>query len=258
MRAEAYILRAAGAHLPVPLPVGDLQVLQVNEGRVLALLLHYLEGEAITIAQLTPDLMRKIGGFIARWHQVGTQILGQPTVLTRPRLDFEGLLGTQSIYQHEGERIYTDEQHALMQAAKEKVRAAMDARGADGFLLVHGDMLLDNLLLYEGEIRALDFEYCSFGYDLYDLTPLLWQLKPEPNYPVWEDALWEGYTTPRPLPYRHLLEAFIAARQVASMRWIAANQHNPAIGSEAPALLQRRAAELKTFLETGVLRRGAW
>jgi Ser/Thr protein kinase RdoA (MazF antagonist) len=268
LRSEAYILKAAGAHLPVPLPMGDVLVLDMDEGRVLALLLHYLEGEQITRAQLTPELMHKVGAFIARWHNVSTELitvlskginpLVQELDLHRPRLDFEGLLGTQSIYQHEGERIYTDEQHALMDAAKARVRAAMVARGANGLLLVHGDLLLDNLLLHNGEVRALDFEYCGFGYDLYDLTPLLWQLKPEPHYPVWEGALWAGYTSLRPLPYRHLLETFIVARQVASMRWIAANQHNPAIGSEAPALLQRRAAELKTFLETGVLKRGTW
>jgi Ser/Thr protein kinase RdoA (MazF antagonist) len=268
MRSEAHILKAAGTHLPVPLPMGDVQVLELDEGRVLALLLHYLEGEPITVAQLTPDLLYKIGAFIARWHNICAQLLNvsdkginplvQDSKLQRPRLDFEGLFGAQSIYQHEGERIYTDEQRTLMDTAKDKVRAAMDARGSNGLLLVHGDLLLDNLLLHNGEVRALDFEYCGFGYDLYDLTPLLWQLKPEPSYPAWEDALWAGYTALRPLPYRHLLETFIVARQVASMRWIAANQHNPAIGSEAPALLQRRAVELKTFLDTGVLKRGMW
>jgi Ser/Thr protein kinase RdoA (MazF antagonist) len=82
-------------------------------------------------------------------------------------------------------------------------------------------------------------------------------LKPLSNYKELEEALWQGYTSKRPLTNRHreLLEIFIAARQVASMRWVAANQHNPAYQGKVEAILQQRTAELAGFLETGILNR---
>ena len=118
-------------------------------------------------------------------------------------------------------------------------------------------MLLQNILFHEGEVRALDFEYCGWGYYLYDLTPLLWQLKPQSRYPELEQALWDGYTSIRPLSSRHreLLETFIAGRQVASMRWVAANRHNPAYQGKVEGILAQRTVELQGFLETGMLHR---
>ena len=118
-------------------------------------------------------------------------------------------------------------------------------------------LLLKNILFHEGEVRALDFEYCGWGYYLYDLTPLLWQLKPQNRYPQLEQALWDGYTSIRPLTQRHreLLETFIAGRQVASMRWIAANRQNPHVVGKVEAILTQRTAELQAFLETGKLNR---
>ena len=117
--------------------------------------------------------------------------------------------------------------------------------------------MLKNILFHENEVRALDFEYCGWGYYLYDLTPILWQLKPQARYPQLEQALWDGYTDIRPISKRHreLLETFIAGRQVASMRWIAANQQNPYVAGKVESILTKRTAELAAFLETGELKR---
>src|SRR5690606_19497410 len=112
--------------------------------------------------------------------------------------------------------VFTNEQFTVMNSITEKVKVAMDTLGQakDEFGLIHGDFLLKNILFHNNEVRALDFEYCGWGYYLYDLTPILWQLKPQARYPQLEQALWDGYSSVRALTQQHrdLLETFIAGR----------------------------------------------
>lgn len=123
--------------------------------------------------------------------------------------------------------------------------------------LIHGDLHQQNILFHEGQARALDFEYCGWGYFLYDFTPLLWQLKLRPDYAELEQALWEGYQAVRPLPsdWRAHLETLIAARQVASIRWLALNHENPSVYPHAQAMMAQRTEELRRFLAEGRLER---
>ncbi len=136
--------------------------------------------------------------------------------------------------------------------------AAID-RGPDTFGLIHGDLLAKNILHCADQPAALDFEYCGWGYYLYDLAPLLWQLKGErpDDYCQLEEAMWAGYTSKTGLDERMRahLEVFIAARQLASCRWLLANAGHPALREIAPKLLEDRTSELRDFLKTGVLNR---
>ncbi|MCA9912607.1 MAG: phosphotransferase, partial [Anaerolineae bacterium] len=155
--------------------------------------------------------------------------------------------------------IFTGAQLLTMQEVAGKVHAAMQnlGRGEEEFGIIHADLLLHNILFHEGEARGLDWEYSGWGYFLYDLTPLLWQMKPLPNYAEIQAALWDGYTSIRPLTeeHRNLLETLIAGRQVASMRWVAANQRNPHYAGKVERILAQRTAELRNFLDTGTLNR---
>ena len=99
----------------------------------------------------------------------------------------------------------------------------------------------------------------GWGYFLYDLAPLLWQLKGDrpDDYPMLEEALCQGYACARAVtePERALLEPFIAARQLASCRWLLGHWDHPDLREMAPALLHARFAELEAFLTTGRLDR---
>lgn len=252
LASEIEVLRSINKHgLIAPFPEKSLELDIMS-----ALLLTYVEGYSVDSNEVTIDEMQSIGIFLARFHAIE---IYQP--LNRLKLDYNGLLSKDGIYYpgDENMRVFTDEQILVMDAVAEKVKGAMDELGQDDseFGLIHGDLLLKNILFHEGEVRALDFEYCGWGYYLYDLTPLLWQLKPQERYPQLEQALWDGYTSIRPLTERHreLLETFIAGRQVASMRWIAANQQNPHVVGKVEAILSQRTAELQAFLETAILNR---
>ncbi len=225
---------------------------------VYAVMFRYIEGETRQPSEITPGEMRQVGKFLAKLHSAQ---FTPPGDFERPRLDWEGLFGENSPYNPGASAaIFTDQQREIFDAAAETVRAAMGklGQGADAFGLIHGDLLCKNILFHGGAALGLDFEYCGYGYYLYDLSPLLWQLKNESErYPALETALWEGYTSVKSVPDEHhdMLEVFIAGRQVASCRWLACNLDNPAIREQAPKLLEQRAEELRRYLKTGRLER---
>ncbi len=242
----------AGFALPIP-----LELLLTPE--VQGMLTQYVQGDAHKPHTLTPEDSYAVGGYLARLHHLRPELHIAGAV--RPVLDADGLFSKQGIYYPGDENmgIFTGAQLLTMQEVAGKVRTTMEilGTGADEYGIIHADLLLHNILFHEGEVRALDWEYSGWGYFLYDLTPLLWQMKPQPNYAEIQAALWDGYTRVRPLTeeHRELLETLIAGRQVASMRWVAANQQNPHYMGNVERILAQRTAELRGFLDTGILQR---
>lgn len=237
--------------LNVPKPVKVIQTDTVS-----GLLLMYMQGISPTADDVSLTQMALIGKFLAQLHQIKFD-----STLTRHALNWDGLFSEQGIYQPSDDnmRVFTGEQLSVMKQVAESVQLAMASLGQseEEFGIIHGDFLLKNILFHNKTVHALDFEYCGWGYYLYDLTPILWQLKPQGCYPQLEQALWDGYASIRLLTQRHrdLLETLIAGRQVASMRWIASNQDNPYVAGKVEAILAQRTAELSAFLETGILKR---
>lgn len=251
------------AGLPAPYPV-QAGALQDDAAAVYAALFEYMEGETRTTDTITVYDLNAVGEYLAMLH-LFSETFDPPNGFERPTLDWDGLFGAQSPYDPgAGAAIFTPAQREVFAQVAERVRVAMDALGTsrENFGLIHGDLLLKNLLFNEeGTVAGLDWEYCGPGYFLYDLTPVLWQLRAYPEYPDYEDALWEGYVSRRYLPdeQRDLLESLIAGRHLASCRWLAVNQNHPSIGGaeQAAALIAERTAELTAFLDSGrLLRRG--
>lgn len=227
---------------------------------VYAVLFEYISGEIKSARDLNARDVYRIGEYLGRLHR-GAQF-DAPADFDRPRLDWEGLFGDDSPYATPDQRSKTSAaQRAILENVAQHLRAPLtklaSKPGSTG--LIHADLLAKNIVFRPDSIAALDFEFCGWGFYLYDLAPLLWHLKGEraSDYHALEDALWRGYTSVRPTPDgdRELLEPFIAARQLASIRWLLANLRNPTLGEAAPSLIAERCAELKLFLETGILRR---
>jgi len=224
-----------------------------------AVLFNHLEGESPMPTSIIPEELRKIGAFLGQLHQ-SSPPFPSPKGFQRPMLDWQGLFGTESIYDpEEGHALFTDEMKRIINRVTEQVQRVMDklSQSKVQFGMIHGDLLTKNILVHEGDVSALDFEYCGWGYFLYDLAPLLWQFKLEETYAELEDMLWEGYIQVRPQMalHREALEPLIAARHVASIRWIAKNQHHPYVKGKALSIVEQRINELKQFLTTGFLRR---
>ncbi len=222
-------------------------------------LISWLEAEPVPVEATTPEQAAQVGAFLAQLHNFSASYT-PPSGFERPRLDWDGLFGDDSIYNPgSGGSIFSAGQIAIMQAVAEAVARMMQALDAqpEPFGLIHGDFIAKNVLFGTDGICALDFEYCAFGYYLYDLAPVLLGWSPLPAYADLKAALWAGYTAQRTLPdsQAHSLETFVAGRHAASCRWIASHLDNPKIRARAPQILAQRSDELRHFLETGRLER---
>jgi len=223
-------------------------------------LFEFVEGEPLTADAITPDSMQRIAHALALFHQNSDKIK-VPTDFDRPILDYEGLFGESGIYHsEEATRIFTDAQNTIIAETLTHIQKAFTHLDAipKSSGLIHADLLSKNIIVNRDVVTFLDWEYLSYSYYLYDLTPLLWQLKTQPNYHELESAYWSAYSELQPVadlyPY---LETLICARQVASLRWLAQNLHNPSVKDVAPQLINQRISELQGFLDTGKLVRNS-
>ena len=231
------------------------------DGTVYAALWRWLDGEVAAPDAYTRDHAAAVGVFAAHMHTVALEIRGSEyeRQITRPRLDHEGLFGANSPYASGGERdLISDKAQATLDAVAEQVREVMAALEGEpnAFGMIHGDFIFKNTLFNRsGAVAALDFDDCGFGYFLYDMACPLLFYKPLPTYPDLKAALWDGYTSVRPLPdgYRAALETMVAGRYVASCRWVAGNAQHPSLRGNAREIIDGRAAELRGYLDTGVL-----
>lgn len=250
--------------LCVPRPVGTAEGDFIAQTEVEGMdeplnctLLGWVEGTFCKTSDLSLEQVRRLGAFLATLHQYSETF--QPEgEFHLPRLDWEGLFGENSPYHSgENEKFFTPEQTAVFGAVAARVRDLIEILGEsrENFGLIHADFIAKNYLFNGDTVCAIDFDDCAFGYYLYDLAPPLLQFSYEPAYPAMKAALWEGYTAVRSLPesYRDDLETFVAARHVASCRWIVGNLHNPNVRERAPEIIRDRVEELRRYLETGRL-----
>ncbi len=223
-------------------------------------LFQRIAGESKTAAELDRRDVFQVGAYLGRLHRDAQSQL--PAGFTRPRLDGQGLFGAESPYASAGELdLLSREQREILAAMARRTRPLLDSLTDRGgaFGMIHADLLAKNLIFSTGGLGALDFEHCGWGYFLYDLAPLLWQLKGEraADYACLEDALWRGYAAQRAVDAgdRGLLEPFIAARQLASIRWLLRHRDHATVRAQAPTLVRQRVLQLQGYLETGVLQR---
>jgi Ser/Thr protein kinase RdoA (MazF antagonist) len=234
-------------------------------------LISYLDGEAIAPQDYTPTHAQAVGRVAAQIHGV------QPDAaagIRRPRLDFAGLFGPQSMYATgaEGAALLAPHQPVL-EAVTGRTAAVFSRLDTEGghFGLIHGDLKPDNLLfLVPDQPHVLDFDDCGWGYFLYDLAPLLLFLRPPhppppspsrgegeqaTRYQALKAALLNGYTAVRPLADWQFdaLETLVAGRFAASCLWVAAHRDHPAYRGKVEDILAERAARLGGFLATGTL-----
>lgn len=249
--------RDTALNVPEPVRTENGDWLVEADG-VFSSLLRWQDGDFLTSATISIEQVRAAGTFLGHLHRYATAYVPPPD-FERPRLDAEGLFGENSPYNPgENARIFTAEQNAIFAQVEDRVRKAMDAldQSANTFGLIHADFLLKNMLFNGDAVSAIDFDDCAWGYYVYDLAPLLLQFKSEPRYADLSAALWAGYTAARPQPeaFRAHLETFVAARVLASCRWLAGNLDNPTVKERAPGLIVQRTAELNDYLQTGVMR----
>lgn len=212
-------LAQAGLPVPAALPARDGSLLvALSDGRH-ASAIAWMEGEALGEAAqpntrplpLVLDLYDALGALLARVHQA-TDRLTLPPDFTRPRWDWDGLVGDDPLWGRFWDHpAATSDQRATLIRARDALRERL--AGDTG--LIHADVLRENVLVNGRSVSLIDFDDSGFGYRLHDLGTALVQTVQHPDHVQLRDALMAGYGTTD----IEMVEAFTLARTLASVGW---------------------------------------
>lgn len=248
--------------LAVPEPVSSLDgellvtvsVPAIPEGRSCSLL-RWLEGRFCR-RRCHPRHFEAVGRLMARLHQHAAH-WPLPAGFSRRHWNREGLFG-----ENAGYYLGSDEVWALLPpACRKPFEEVADqlqqvmfelGTGPDVYGLIHADLHMDNVLLRDGEARAIDFDDSGFGYWTYDFAAALCDWQGAEEWPCYRDALLGGYAQIRPLPEAQLahLDLFMAARHVSVVLWaIDLAQVNARFRGGAGQWLEWAVGQVKGFLD---------
>ncbi len=212
-------LASAGLPVPAALPARDGSLLvAIADGRH-ASAIAWMEGEALGEAALPNrrrlpvvlELYHALGALLARVHQT-TDRLVLPPDFTRPRWDWEGLVGDEPLWGRFWEHpAATPDQRTTLFRARDALRERLT--GEIG--LIHADVLRENVLVNSRSVSLIDFDDSGFGFRLHDLGTALVQTVQQPDHPLIREALMAGYGTTDV----EMVEAFTLARSLASVGW---------------------------------------
>ncbi len=246
---------------PVPTRAGELVTLAATAGVPEArqcVVFRWVDGRFLR-ARLGAKELERVGAFLAQLHQHAEHFV-IPAGFSRRRWDYDGLrstaLGTDL---EESWAHLSQEQRAILDAVGAKVQQTIHAlgEGREVFGLIHADCYERNYLFSHGEVHAIDFDGCGWGYYLFDIGVAFSTLLARPDYPALRQAFLQGYRSVRPLSASHeaLLDTFIAARLMCHVLWLAAHVDEPSYGTRARRRIEYEVGELKAFL-VGLQRSG--
>lgn len=212
-------LSRAGLPVPAALPTPDGQLLiTLPDGRH-ASVIAWMEGEplgeaakpfSLPLPQVL-DAYHALGQLLANVHRV-TDTLTLPDAFTRPRWDFEGLVGDQPLWGRFWEHpVATPDQRAILLRARDALRERLT--GDIG--LIHADLLRENVLVNNRSVSLIDFDDSGYGFRLHDLGTALVQTFADPSQPQIRAALMAGYGTGDD----DMVKAFTLARALSSVGW---------------------------------------
>ncbi len=236
IRAEAawmQALDAAGIHTP--------QVLRTRDGDVLTIaqaggvpeprqcdVMRWIDGQppgtlegGVTDSEESVHaLYRSVGVLAAHLHDHGAS-WEKPTGFTRPSWDVDTLVGDNPTFGRFWDlESLTAEQRTTLLAAQDRVRQRLSQLpGTD--VLIHGDLVPDNLLVDGSTVRIIDFDDCGWSWISFEMVTSLFPLQVSGGLGAGRDGYLEGYRSVRCFP-DHELEFFpdlMLARGLSYLGW---------------------------------------
>jgi Ser/Thr protein kinase RdoA (MazF antagonist) len=176
-------------------------------------LFTFIEGNQLS---KTPDAddVRRYGRTVAALHETWDE---KGVTVSRPRLDAARLIDAPlaalaAVLTH-------PEQMDYLQKGAEQVRTTLLAlpEVPPLFGLIHGDLIPSNTLLRsDGTIVLLDFDFCGWGWRVYDLASYVVDIEYWGVAPTTAEAFLQGYEEKRVLDAleRDVLPAFVVIRTI--------------------------------------------
>jgi len=235
-------LRRSGIAVPEPVVTADGRLLvafDIEDGkRQYADLIGWMEGEPLgesgtPLSRGGSELQAVFGAIgreMARLHQAADGFTA-PEGFERPAWDVQGLLGETPFWGRFWDCPGLREDDAVFLAglrSRLRDRLASLAPSLD-YGLIHADIVRENVLVRGTDVAFIDFDDCGFGFRLFDLATTLLRNRREPDYPLIEAALLDGYATIRPqmrTEFRHL-PLFLLLRSLTYIGWAGARPELP-------------------------------
>jgi Ser/Thr protein kinase RdoA (MazF antagonist) len=256
--------------IPVPTRDGDLltiaSVAEVPEPRM-CVLLRWLPGRFVDHA-LTASHLERVGAFMARLQNSAAQFR-PPDGFVRGRLDnlygkprgISESLARQQLDNPEDEamaiRLVTDicspEDGRRVEQFIHRIRMVQRklGQGPDTFGLIHGDLHQENYLFHQGQVRAIDFDDCGYGFYLYDMAITLFNVRFRDNTPQLREGFVAGYHSVRPLSAEHeqYLDIFMDLRDLQMMIWEIEMRNHPVFRDTWQAEVRETLKYIKEVVE---------
>ena len=182
-----------------------------------------------------------VGRLIAELHNHAAA-WPRPHGFVRHAWDVDGLTGEAPLWgrfwQYPG---LGASQRALLERARGAARGALTAIGqpSQGYGLIHADFNLDNLLLRDGRVMAIDFDDCGFGWHLFDLATISILFRGTENFDAISAAVIAGYRQVRALSDETLrrMPLFYLLRAFTYVGWIHTRSETRTAEEIAPAIV---------------------
>lgn len=211
-----------GFSCPRPVPTVDNELVKTcPTGRAVSLV-TWIDAKPIGESGVPFDaplrtqiaLYEQLGAKIAELHQLTRQI--DSSGFSRASWDLDGLLGEAPLWGRFWENpSLTKAEVELLQAARRNAAQQLSEINALDIILIHADLIQENILLNKSGLHIIDFDDSGFGYPGYDLGTALIQHSGGDALEPLTDAICAGYGCDR-----RDMSLFIMLRSMASCGWI--------------------------------------
>ena len=141
------------------------------------------------------SLFEKLGKLIACIHNKLAD-WQKPIDLKRPMLDADGLMGKNGAfgYANLAYKYFARETISLFESVSQRLIDFETVAGKETkiFGIIHGDLHLNNVILYQNTLIPIDFDDSAWGYYIYDLAVILTNYSDMAEYSVIKTNLFQG------------------------------------------------------------------
>jgi Ser/Thr protein kinase RdoA (MazF antagonist) len=200
--------------------ITEIEVEDISQVRYCALF-RWVEGRFVDQG-LSSTLFERVGTFMARLHLQSRHYV-PPDGFVRPRWNWHWLFGRSSLLDDSfvteyGRNLIGKREMRLVHALKDKIETEIldIPTSSDYYGLIHADLQQRNYLFYKGEVRAIDFHDCCWGYYLLDIAITLSGISGRKDERQLQEAFLKGYKLLLPLPdhYEAYLYMFMALQMI--------------------------------------------